>query len=70
MTRATTNIALTTLVALYALFILAGSLCLASVLPGACALLVLPLLTWNGLVCGDLIGKIWQLEGQYDDETV
>lgn len=67
--RTLTNLALTAAVALYLLFVVAGLVCLASVLPGPLALLTIPLGSWNGFMASDLIGQIWDLEGQYDDEA-
>ena len=69
MTRTTTNIALTSLVALYLVFILAGLLCLAYAAP-LWTLVVFPAMVINGWMAADLVSRIWGLEGQYDDETV
>lgn len=57
-----TNLLLTAGVALYVLAVLAGLMCLAAVLPGAWALLVLPLVAVNGFVAGEVLGAIWQSE--------
>ena len=65
-----TRIALTAASALYLLVMLAGLLCLASILPGVWALLSVPLMAVNGFMVSDWLGMIWQLEGQYDDGTV
>jgi hypothetical protein len=66
----THKLILTGLVALYLVLVLAGLLCLAAVLPGAWALLVLPLMALNGFMVADWIGMIFRLDGQYDDGTV
>lgn len=66
----TRKILLTLAVALYLVVMLAGLLCLAAILPGAWALLVLPLMALNGYMVSDIVGMIWKLESQFDDGAV
>jgi hypothetical protein len=62
MTR-TLKLLLTAAVALYLVFVLAGLMCLAAVLPGAWALLTFPLGAWNGYMVADLVSSIWESDG-------
>jgi hypothetical protein len=59
----TRKILLTAAVALYLLFVLAGLMCLAAVLPGAWALLTFPMGAWNGYMVAGLLGTIWESDG-------
>ncbi len=67
MTR-TTQVALTVLVALALVVMLAGFLALATFGP-VFTLIALAGMAANGFAASDVIGQIWKLEGQCDDET-
>lgn len=62
-----TRIALTFGVGLYVIAAVCGLLVLATLLPGAWKGLTLPALAVAGWIASDMIGVIWNLEGQYDD---
>lgn len=61
------KILLTVLVALFVLLTLASMLALAAVLTGWLKLATIPLMSLVGIAASDMVGTIWELDGQYDD---
>ncbi len=58
----------TALVALYLLLALVGLLALAAVMPLWFAPVALVATVCNGFMASDIIGRIWRLDGQYDED--